>query len=285
MCIQARIPSGRRRWIGLLACLATVSVAGCDPASDELLLVGTVERTTIEVVAPVSERIVRLDAVRGRRVESGQELAELDKTMVLAELARAEANLASARTGELVAKQDRDRTRTLRGRNVASEQELDRARLAYDEAAARLRESEAMVEAARKRVEDLVLESPVDGLVDQVPFDVGERVPAGAVLVVVRADERPWVRVWLPETSYVRVDIGTPAEIHIDGYAETLEGRVIDISSESAFTPHYALTERDRVHLVFETRVEILGAPETLRPGIPAEVRIQAPEHVLVSGP
>ena len=73
--------------------------------------------------------------------------------------------------------------------------------------------------------------------------------------------------------------------MRIDGFAELLHGRVLDVARESEFTPHFALTERDRVHLVYETRVELSDAPATLRPGMPAEVRILAPETVLRATP
>jgi hypothetical protein len=49
---------------------------------------------------------------------------------------------------------------------------------------------------------------------------------------------------------------------------------VLDVAREPEFTPHYALTERDRVHLVYETRVRIENAPAELRPGVPAEVEL-----------
>ena len=55
-----------------------------------------------------------------------------------------------------------------------------------------------------------------------------------------------------------------------------LRGSVLDVAREPAFTPHYALTERDRVHLVYEARVRLLDAPPGLRPGLPAEVEISA---------
>jgi HlyD family secretion protein len=93
------------------------------------------------------------------------------------------------------------------------------------------------------------------------------------------------VRVWIPEESHVRVAPGTPAEIRIDGVARTLTGRVLDVSRDPEFTPHYALTERDRVHLVYETRVGIEDAPPELRPGVPAQVRILAPPHVATARP
>jgi HlyD family secretion protein len=105
------------------------------------------------------------------------------------------------------------------------------------------------------------------------------------VLAIVLADTAPWVRVWVPEESYVRVLPGTPAEVRIDGIGHPIEASVLDVSRDPEFTPHYALTERDRVHLVYETRVGLLDAPPELRPGVPAQVRILAPDHVATARP
>jgi HlyD family secretion protein len=265
--------------------LIAVLLAACGGNSEDLLLVGSVERTLVELTAPASESIVSLDVERGQRVSKGDVLVQLDKTYALAEVARAEANVAAARTAVFVAREELGRVQKMRRTSVASQQQLERAELSSDEAQARLREAEALAVAAEKRTRDLDLESPTDGVVDQLPFDVGERVPAGSVLVVILADGKPWVRVWVPETSYVRVLPGTPAEIRIDGIPGVLHGRVLDVARESEFTPHYALTERDRVHLVYETRVEIEDAPGTLRPGMPAQVRILAPESVVRAAP
>jgi HlyD family secretion protein len=236
-------------------------------------------------VAPISETLVAVHAVRGERVAKGEVLVQLDATFARAEVARAEAGLASARTAETVARQELERVRRLRQGRVASDQDLDRATLARDEAAARLRDAEAQLDAARKREADLSLASPVDGVLDQLPFDPGERVPAGAVLAVVLANAAPWERDWVPEESYVRVLPGTPAEVRIDGIGRPLAGSVLDVSRDPEFTPHYALTERDRVHLVYETRVRLLDAPPELRPGVPAQVRIEAPDHVATASP
>jgi HlyD family secretion protein len=84
----------------------------------------------------------------------------------------------------------------------------------------------------------------------------------------------------VPETSYARVLPDTPAEVRIDGVDGVLHGSVDYVARESEFTPHYALTERDRVHLVFETRVRLHDAPASLRPGVPAQVHILAPRAV-----
>jgi HlyD family secretion protein len=269
----------------ILPCLVCVACLACGDESPELSLVGTVERTEVELVAPVSETVIAVRAQRGDRVQAGQLVVELDPTYARVEEARAVAALAAARSAVLVARQEHERAKRLRSDRVLSQQDLDRARLAQDEAVARLHEAEAQLAAAKKRKADLALSAPVAGVLDQLPFDAGERVPAGAVLAVLLSDAPPWVRVWIPEQSHVRVQPGTPAEITIDGIARTLAGRVLDVSRDPEFTPHYALTERDRVHLVYETRVAILDAPPELRPGVPAQVRILAPPHVATARP
>ena len=275
----------RLAFVSRVALIASVACAACGDRAPELSLVGTVERTEVELVAPVSETLIAVHAQRGDRVVPGQLLVELDRTYARVEATRAAAALAAARSAVLVARQEYERAQHLRSDHVVSEQALDRARLAQDEARARLHEAEAQVAAAHKREADLSLVAPVAGVLDQLPFDAGERVPAGAVLAVLLSDALPWVRVWIPEESQVRVAPGTPAEIRIDGIERTLAGRVLDVSRDPEFTPHYALTERDRVHLVFETRVSILDAPPELRPGVPAQVRILAPANVATARP
>jgi HlyD family secretion protein len=258
------------------ALLALLLATGCRGRTDDLQLVGTVERTLVELSAPISEAIRDVRARRGEHVDAGQVLVQLDTTLAEADLAQAEATLAGARTALLMATNDLQRFTGLKRSRIVSAQDLERAQLAHDDAAARVREAEARIAAARKRVADLTIVSPVAGVVDQIPFDPGERVPAGGVVVVVLEDATPWVRVWIAERSVSHVGPGTPADIRIDGIAETLHGRVLDVARESEFTPHFALTERDRVHLVYETRVTIIDAPPAIRPGLPAEVTILA---------
>lgn len=260
--------SGRWLWCSL------VLLAACTDAGDDLQLVGSVERTLIEVSAAVSEVIIEMPVERGVHVEAGQLVARLDPTLGQADVARAEAGVAGMRTRVAVTRHDLERATSLHRRKVASEEQLEHAQLAWEEASARLREAEARLAAAHKRLNDLTLRAPVAGVVDQLPFDLGERVPAGAVIAVLLADGPPWVRVWIPERALARVGSGTTAEVRIDAVPHPLRGRVLDIAREPEFTPHYALTERERVHLVYEARVVIMDAPLTLRPGSPATVII-----------
>ena len=246
---------------------------GCG-GNDALELVGTLERTQIELIAPVSEVIIEVLVERGQEVEAEQTIARLDPTLARAEARRADAELARARTADRVAIHELERTRELRQNKVASDRTLERVELERDEASATLRAAEASRDAALKRLDDLNLRAPAGAVIDQLPYERGERVPAGAVLAVLQLKGRPWIRVWLPEPYLAQVRPGVEAEVSLDGWPDTLRGRVLDVAREPTFTPHFALTERERAHLAYETRVELLDEPEGVRPGVPATVRL-----------
>jgi HlyD family secretion protein len=54
--------------------------------------------------------------------------------------------------------------------------------------------------------------------------------------------------------------------------AEPIAGQVRWIASEAAFTPYFALTERDRGRLSYVAKVDIAEARERLPDGVPVEV-------------
>lgn len=92
------------------------------------------------------------------------------------------------------------------------------------------------------------------------------------------ADEKPWVRIWMPSRVVMRTNPRMEVSIRIQGTDEWHKGRLEYVSRQAEFTPHYALTERESAHLVYESRIVIENAPSDLRPGLPAEVRILFPK-------
>jgi HlyD family secretion protein len=260
--------------LALLGVVLGTFGAGCTQDPTSLQLVGTVERTLVEVSTATSEVIVAVPAQRGRHVGAGDVMVRLDSTLAQMEVEAAEARVDGLRARVAMRRRDLDRATDLRRRQVASQEDFDRAQSAWDESAAHLREAEARLTAARKRLADHTIAAPVSGVVDQIPFDLGERVPAGAVVAVLLEDGAPWVRVWIPSGAMARLAPGTAASIEVDGLARPLHGHILDVAREPAFTPHFALTERERVYLVYEARVAIDDAPTALRPGLPASVTL-----------
>jgi HlyD family secretion protein len=263
--------SGILRGWGLLP--FAVLLAGC--GAPEVDLAGTVERRVVELAAPASEVIVELPVAEGERVAAGQVVVQLDTAVWEAELNAHQAGLAAARALLTEAEGEFTRQERLRKSRVATQQALDAARRQRDEAVAQVAEKQARIAQAQKRLENLTLRAFAPGVVDQLPFEVGERVPAGGVVAVVVADEAPWVRVFMPARAVARVGVGSPAEVRVAGLDEPLAGTVRYLAREPEFTPHYALTERESAHLVYESRVELDDAPEGLRAGLPAWVRLE----------
>lgn len=257
----------------LLALLALLGAGGCGRGSVDLA--GTVERKTLELAAPVSAEIVEIPVEVGDPVAAGDVVVQLDTAVAAAELRAGEAAKEAADAGLKEAEGLYERAVNLRKARVSTAQDLDTAVRRRDEALALVAEKEARIAQAQKRLDELTLRAHLGGVVDQVAFEVGERVPAGGVTAVVLADEAPWVRVWMPARAVARARSGSKATIEIDGLDRKLSGHVTDIAREPEFTPHYALTERESAHLVYETRVEIDDAPDGLRPGLPARVRVR----------
>lgn len=268
--MSAKVPASTLR-PGALALAALLGLA-CEIGEEPAALLGTVERTAVEVSSPVSEVLVEIAVTRGARVEEGQLLARLDDRLAVAERDAARARLEQARALLRETQPELKRVRGLWRAGAASSQQLDEAIRAHEQAVARELEVAALLAHAERRLSEHGIHSPVTGTVDQIPFDRGERVPPGGVVAVLLSDEAPWVRVWLPARKVAHVPLGTAARVLVHGLDGPLRGKVIEISRESEFTPHFALTEREREHLVYETRVEILDAPAGLRPGLPAEV-------------
>lgn len=265
-------PPGGRCVIAVLPLVVLLSLSCGD--SNTFKLAGVVEREAVELAAPVSEEIVSVPVQLGQRVEADTIVVQLDSKVAEAELRAAEAAKAAADATLTAAEGEYVRLEGLKKARVASASEFDRARRARDEALAVAAEREARVTQASERLDDMTIRTHASGVVDQLPFEEGERPPVGGVVAVVVSDEKPWVRVWLPARAVARVDAATRVEVEIVGLSEVFQGRVQDIAREAEFTPHYALTERESAHLVYRTRVLIENGPADLRPGLPAQVKL-----------
>lgn len=255
--------------------VAALLAAGC--GGEKLYLAGSVERTALELAAPVSEVIVELPVAVGARVKSGDVVVRLDTEVAEAELRAQEAAHAAALAAQVEADGEYARAERLHHADVSTQQALDNAKRKRDEAFALVAEKMARIAQAKKRLRDLTVTTFAAGIVDQLPYEVGERVPAGGVVAVVLADEKPWVRVWLPARAVARANPDNPVQVKVEGYDKKLTGHLEDVARESEFTPHYALTEREGAHLVYESKIVLDDAPADLRPGLPAQVRLVLP--------
>jgi len=136
-------------------------------------------------------------------------------------------------------------------------------------------QAEARRDAAQIDVERHVFVAAVDGVIDSRLFEAGERPGIGQPVLVMLGGEQPYARVYVPELLRVQIAPGTKARIFVDGLDTYIEGQVRWVASESAFTPYFALTERDRGRLSFIAKVDILEERDRLPDGVPVEVEFE----------
>ncbi|MBI5684818.1 MAG: HlyD family efflux transporter periplasmic adaptor subunit [Verrucomicrobia bacterium] len=78
-----------RRHLATLSLLALVLAAGCKPRAQDnaVIMVGTVERDRLEMLAPVTELLAELPVQEGETVKAGTVVARLDDTRLKEEIA------------------------------------------------------------------------------------------------------------------------------------------------------------------------------------------------------
>ena len=192
--------------------------------------------------------LIRIREVHKRGLASSE---LLDSTKAALDAAKANDKVARAQLEERLA-----------GTTI---EELQQAEQAVKQATAR--RDGAVVDFDR-----LTLTTPVDGIVDSRLFEIGERPGQGQPVMVVLSGKQPYARIYVPEDIRVRVSAGGNALIYVDGLTAPIEGRVRWVSSEAAFTPYFALTERDRGRLSYAAKVDISEDRERLPDGVPVEV-------------
>jgi HlyD family secretion protein len=241
--------------------------------------------------------LVKLDRSRYQAMLNGARAAVERAQRRLAELVRGprQETISEARAelkgmNAMVAMQQREyeRIQSLAMRKAASAMDLDRASAQrdmalarrnearahlqallkgttieeLDQAHARLSEAEAALRVVKINTARLTVRAPRDGIIDALPYYVGDRPPAGAPVMVMLAAGAPYARVYIPAPLRPRIHPGMRAAVHIEGMSESFSGHVRFVASEAAFTPYFALTERDRSRLTYLAKIDLIG-PET----------------------
>ncbi|MCB2381487.1 HlyD family efflux transporter periplasmic adaptor subunit [Shewanella sp. SR1] len=244
-----------------------------------------------------------------RQAELEQAKAKLSEAVTgarLEDIERAKAVLDGANASVKEAQRAFERTNRLYATKVLSQADLDTARAARDTSLAKQAEAEqslrllengtrseqleqakaavaaasASVAIEQKALADLSLVAARDAVVDTLPWRVGDRIAAGTQLIGLLASEDPYVRVYLPATWLDRVKAGDSVNILVDGREIPITGTVRNIRSQPAYTPFYALNERDRARLMYLTDITISAEGQDLPTGMALAVELDVQPKV-----
>ena len=277
-----------------------------------LLLSGTIEARDVEVGSLTGGRVQRVPVEEGARVSAGQPIVQLETDLIdlqilqqRARVEQARANLtkalrgpraeqiASARAQAENAERERLRQKALLDQAITGRQaydaaetaaktareaflELERGNRPEDIAAARatLEAEEKQLGYLERQKREAVVVSPADGVVESMNLRPGDLVAPNQPVARLLEPSQLWVRVYVPEPQLGRVRVGQRTVLTVDTFPKReFPGRVVEIRTQSEYTPRNVQTLDQRMDQVFGVKVAIDPTPE-LKPGMAATVRI-----------
>lgn len=133
---------------------------------------------------------------------------------------------------------------------------------------AQIRAAEAELSQARadlagtgSRLADLVLVSPINGVVLTRTAEPGEVLPAGMPAAIIGDTARLYVRAYAPQRLLSRVKAGTRAIVTPDGWTGNGVGATVtSVQPAAEFTPRVSLTQDERADLLFGVRLKLDSA-------------------------
>ncbi|MDT8319389.1 MAG: HlyD family efflux transporter periplasmic adaptor subunit [Xanthomonadales bacterium] len=239
----------------------------------------------------------RLDRARAQQDQAAARLAELQRGPRREAILETGARLAAAEAQTANARAEFKRISDVFSRGLASASARDDAQARWQTAAGaeqairenlqaqlagttveELKQAEAELAAADAELaqtqidlQRTELRAPVDGVVDKLLFQIGERPPVGTTVAVLLDSSRVFARIYVPEFLRATVVPGTELTVRVDGLDEDLRGTVRWVSTDASFTPYFALTEYDRSRLSYLAEVDVPGAAD-LPSGVPLSV-------------
>lgn len=216
------------------------------------------------------------------------------------EVAAASAQVAGAKAALVKSEANYQRAKILIKKELASQATLDNALASRDENAAKLHNAQekllqlingariedlqiaeailattiAVVDSEKKKLNDLTITAKRDGLLDNLPWNLGERVTQGSPVAIILAGTAPFARIYVPEPYRVKIKVADKLTVHIDGLVTPITGTVRWISSEPAFTPYFALNQEERANLMYLAEVQLPDSAADLPMGVPAQVQM-----------
>ena len=259
--------------------LAGIEIVPVTATADNALVANgtiTYDANRVSVVASrVDARIRTVNADLGQSVRAGTSLAILESP----EVGGIRGDLERARSAVDIAQRNYEREKRLFAEQITPQKEMLEAESAFRTAEADLRSAQARLSAIGASTEGegagFALATPVDGVVVERNASPGQSVGPASNLFTVADLQSLWITVDVYEADLARVRLDAPAIVVPSAYPnQQFHGRVT-----------YAGGVVDTASHTFKVRVVVPNVNRELRPGMFAQVRIQATGSSPTSGP
>ncbi|HET9793602.1 MAG TPA: efflux RND transporter periplasmic adaptor subunit, partial [Thermoanaerobaculia bacterium] len=232
--------------------------------------------TTVQVGSQVSGIIAKLYADFNSRVKKGQLLAELDPTPFEQTIAQRRADLDKAQVDAGNAKVAFGRQQKLQQQGLASQADYDNAKAAADSAVAQVNLAKAALAQAETNLKYSKIVSPIDGVVVNRAYDVGQTVAASfqapTLFTIAQDLTKMQVQADVDESDIGRVKSGEPVHFTVDAYPDrTFQATVSQIRLNATVNQNV---------VTYPVIVAVDNPDEKLRPSMTANITIDvATDH------
>ncbi|HWW62031.1 MAG TPA: efflux RND transporter periplasmic adaptor subunit [Thermoanaerobaculia bacterium] len=226
--------------------------------------------TTVQVGSQVSGVIAQLYADFNSHVTKGQLLAELDPTPLQTQVEQRRADVTRAQVEASNAKIQYLRQQRLAGAGLTAQSELDTAKAQYDGAVAQVAQSAAALRQAETNLRYTKIISPIDGVVVDRQYDVGQTVAASfqapTLFQIAQDLTKMQVQADVDQSDIGRVQVGQIARFTVDAYPEEeFRGRISQIRYNAQVNQNV---------VTYPVIIEVPNPEGRLRPKMTANVTI-----------
>ncbi len=156
--------------------------------------------------------------------------------------------------------------------------QVEQAQAALEQASQTVAQLQAEVRALELQAARMALYAPRAGVVLTRNVQPGEFLQAGTTALVLADLSQLSITVYLPEDRYGQVRLGERVQVIADSFPDQVfAGMVVRIADRAEFAPRNVQTEDGRRTTVFAIKIELQAAADGLKPGMPADVRFNAP--------
>jgi HlyD family secretion protein len=226
---------------------------------------------TVQIGSQVSGVISHLFADFKSRVKQGQLLAQLDPTPFQAQVEQRQADLTKAQVETANAKVTYERQRRLAAAGLAAQSDLDAARAQYEGSAAGVKQAAAALQQARTNLQYTNILSPIDGIVVDRQYDVGQTVAASfqapTLFSIAQDLTKMQVQADVDQSDIGRIAVGQLARFTVDAYPdEEFRGRIAQIRLNATVNQNV---------VSYPVMIEVPNPDERLLPKMTANVTIE----------
>ncbi|HET6779284.1 MAG TPA: efflux RND transporter periplasmic adaptor subunit [Gemmatimonadales bacterium] len=254
-------------------------------------------KTSVDISADITGRIIDIAVREGDMVKRGQFLLQIDPAQYQAAVARAqgvvsatEAILLQTRASRDQAQRAWNRAKQLRelGDNLIAPETAEQAQTALEVAEANFQSSRAQLEQARAGLQEAKdnlaktrLTAPISGRVVRLAVEEGEVAVPGTfsretgLLMTIADLSVILAKVQVDETDVVRLKPRDSVEVNIDAYPDTtFTGQVTKISHSAKLTATQTASGSNDRAVDFDVEITLKAPPDDIRPDLSCTARI-----------